>query len=263
MIRFNLFRSFSRRRNHTLKLSQYDVAINPQNCRTVTLQPLLIHPKFVGANQSQNVAMRKIKLQMQLTLDGFVCGPNGEMDWMIGEWDEVLKKYTTELTNSVDTFLLGRCAGEGMAVYWPTVASNPECKEEDKWMAEKMNNLPKIVFSKTTGHIYWTNVRVANDIIEEVTELKKEPGKDMMIYGGASIVASFIRENLIDEYHLFINPVVIGQGKTIFTRVKDNMNLRLINTTKSSTGIIVLHYIPMQENDINSSLKKQTYETAN
>lgn len=207
--------------------------------------------------------MRKIKLQMQLSLDGFVCGPNGEMDWMVWEWDDVLKNYTRNLTNSVDIFLLGRATGEGMAIYWPTVTSNPESKEEDKWMADKLNNLPKVVFSKTITSINWTNVRVANDIVEEVRELKKEPGKDIMIYGGAGIVSSFIRENLIDEYHLFINPVVIGKGKAIFGDINEKMKLKLVNTTTSNTGIVILQYVPEKENEINSSLKNHLYETLN
>jgi dihydrofolate reductase len=207
--------------------------------------------------------MRKIKLQMQLSLDGFACGPNGEMDWMVWEWDDVLKNYAGNLTNSADTFLLGRNTGEGMAVYWPTVASNPESKEEDKWMADRLNNLPKVVFSRTVTSINWTNVRVANDIVEEVIELKKEPGKDILLYGGATLVSSFIRENLIDEYHLFINPAVIGKGKTIFGKLKERMNLKLVKTTPSATGIVILYYTPEKINDINSSLKNHKYETVN
>lgn len=207
--------------------------------------------------------MRKIKLQMQLSLDGFVSGPHGEMDWMVWEWDDVLKKYAGDLTNSVDTFLLGRSTGEGMAVYWPTVAGNPESKEEDKWMAEKLNNLPKVIFSRTVTHINWTNARVANDIVEEVKELKKEPGKDVMLYGGASIVSSFIQQNLVDEYHLFINPVIIGKGKPIFNDAKENMNLKLVNTIPSATGIVILHYEPIKRNEINFSPKNHVYETSN
>jgi dihydrofolate reductase len=205
--------------------------------------------------------MRKIKLQMQMSLDGFVCGAEGEMDWLVADWDEVLRNYVTCLTNSADTFLMGRATGEGMAVYWPTVPGNPESREEEKWMAEKLNRSPKIVFSRTVTHINWTNVRVANDIVEEVRELKKEPGKDILIYGGAGIVSSFIRENLIDEYHLFINPVIIGRGKTIFNNVKETMNLKLVKTTYSNADIVVLQYIPENENLINSSLKNQVYET--
>jgi dihydrofolate reductase len=205
--------------------------------------------------------MRKIKLQMQLSIDGFVCGPNGEMDWMIWEWDDVLKNYAGDLTRSADTFLMGRNTGEGMAVYWPTVAGNPESKEEDKWMADKLNNLPKVVFSKTVTSINWTNARVSNDMVEEVRELKKEPGKDIMLYGGAKLVSSFIRENLIDEYHLFINPAIIGKGKTIFSDLKEKMNLKLVKATPSATGIVILHYTPQIENEINASLKNPAYET--
>jgi dihydrofolate reductase len=215
------------------------------------------------SQSTTKTGMRKIKLQMQLSLDGFVCGPQGEMDWMVWDWDDILKKYVSNLTNSADTFLMGRATGEGMAVYWPTVASNPESSEEDKWMADKLNTLPKVVFSRTVISINWTNVRVANDIVEEVKELKKEPGKDIIIYGGAGIVSSFIRENLIDEYHLFINPVIIGKGKTIFNHVKGQMNLKLVNSTISTTGIVILHCEPEKENEINSLLKNQLYETIN
>ena len=84
-----------------------------------------------------------------------------------------------------------------------------------------------------------------------------------MLYGGAGIVSSFIRENLIDEYHLFINPVVIGTGKTIFADVKDTMNLKLVNSIRSDTGIVIFHYVPEKENEINSSLINHLYETAN
>ena len=200
---------------------------------------------------------------MQLSLDGFICGPQGEMDWMVWDWDDIVKNYVADLTNSADTFLMGRVTGEGMAVYWPTVASNPESKEEEKWMADKLNSLPKVIFSKTVTHINWTNTRVANDIVEEVKELKKEPGKDILIYGGAGIVSSFIRENLIDEYHLFINPVVIGNGRTIYNNVKRNTKLKLVTATSSLTGIVILTYVPELQNEINSTRKSFKYETVN
>lgn len=188
--------------------------------------------------------MRTIKLQMQITLDGFVGGENGELNWMVWDWDDVLKKYTTELTNSADTFLLGRATAEGMSVYWPTVAGNPGSSDEDKWMAERLNNFPKVVFSRTVSRINWTNARVANDIVQEVKELKQEPGKDIIIYGGAGIVSSFVRENLIDEYHLFVNPVAIGAGKTIFDKVNGNFGLKLVRSVVSASGIVVNHYEP-------------------
>jgi len=130
-------------------------------------------------------------------------------------------------------------------------------------MADKLNSSPKVIFSKTVTHINWTNARIANDIVEEVKELKKEPGKDILIYGGADIVSAFIRENLIDEYHLFINPVVIGKGRTIYANVKQNMKLKLLHATPSATGIVIMTYVPEKENEINSLLKTYNYETTN
>lgn len=181
---------------------------------------------------------------MQLSLDGFVSREEGQMDWLVPDWDDIIKNYIADLTNSADTFLMGRATGEGMAVYWPTVPGNPESKEEEKWMAERLNRFPKIVFSRTVTHINWTNARVANDIVEEVKELKRESGKDIIIYGGAGIVSSFIRQNLIDEYHLFVNPVIIGRGKPIFDNVKETMNLEITKMTQSCTGIVILQYVP-------------------
>ena len=188
--------------------------------------------------------MRKVKLQMQLSLDGFVSGPNGEMDWMVWNWDDVLKKYVGDLTNSADIFMAGRVTGQGMAVYWPTVASNPESKEEDLWMADKLNNSPKIVFSKTVSSIDWANTSIASDIVKEISRLKQESGKDLLLYGGAGIVSSFIKQNLIDEYHLFVNPVAIGNGKPIFKNLEDKLKLNLVKTTTSSVGIVVFCYRP-------------------
>lgn len=198
---------------------------------------------------------------MQLSLDGFVSREEGQMDWLVPDWDDIIKNYIADLTNSADTFLMGRATGEGMAVYWPTVPGNPESKEEEKWMAERLNRFPKIVFSRTVTHINWTNARVANDIVEEVKELKRESGKDIIIYGGAGIVSSFISQNLIDEYHLFVNPVIIGRGKPIFDNVKETMNLEITKMTQSCTGIVILQYVPKIENEINLSLKNQVYET--
>jgi dihydrofolate reductase len=197
--------------------------------------------------QIKNREMRKIKLQIQITLDGFVGGSNGEMDWMVWNWDDVLRQYVTDLTNSADTFLLGRVTGQGMAVYWPTVATNPESKAEDIWMAERLNNSLKIIFSKTITTIDWVNVKIARDIAEEVRRLKHLPGKDIVIYGGAGIVSSFIKKNLIDEYHLFVNPVAIGKGKPIFKNLEDKLNLELVKTTISSVGIVILYYQPTEK----------------
>jgi dihydrofolate reductase len=194
--------------------------------------------------------MRKIKLQMQLSLDGFIAAPDGAMDWMVWNWDEVLKKYTTDLTNTADTFMAGRVTGQGMAIYWPTVATNPEASEEDRWMADRLASSPKVIFSRSAITIDWANSRVCNDPAGAVRQLKQTHGKDIILYGGAGIVSSFITQNLIDEYHLFFNPVAIGAGKPIFTALNEKLQLNLVNSTVSSTGIVIMHYERKRKHDL-------------
>ncbi len=191
--------------------------------------------------------MRKVKLQIQMTLDGFVSGPNGEMDWMVCDWDDVLNDYVRRLTASADSFMVGRHTAEGMAVYWPTVAGNPESKLQDIEAAEWINNTPKIVFSRSAASVEWHRARVACNIAEEVRLLKQQPGKDILLYGGAGIVSSFIQQGLIDEYHLFVNPVAIGLGKPIFRDRTEMLRLRLVQITTSTVGIAVLCYRPQRE----------------
>lgn len=117
--------------------------------------------------------MRKVKLQMQLSLDGFVSGPNGEMDWMVWDWDDEIKNYVTELTDSADTLLMGRVLYQGMSMHWPAVAAKPESQKEEIEFAYKMNNKPKIVFSKTLEKAAWTHTTLINgNIDEEMTRLK-------------------------------------------------------------------------------------------
>lgn len=185
--------------------------------------------------------MRKLKLQMQMSVDGFIAGPNGELDWMLFNWDDVLIKYVTELTNSVDTIILGRKLAEGFIPYWKNVAADPENPENAA--GKTFTNLPKIVFSKTLQESQWDNTRVAKNITDEIVELKKQPGKDIIAYGGATFVSDLIKHNLIDEYHFFINPVIIGNGMSIF-KGHERKNLDLIKTTTTGNGIVVLLYQP-------------------
>ncbi|MCK8490872.1 dihydrofolate reductase family protein [Spirosoma sp. RP8] len=189
--------------------------------------------------------MRKVKLQMQLSLDGFVAGPNGEMDWLVWNWDDTLNQYVTDLTESVDCILLGRNLAQGFIPAWASRAQNPETADAG---THKMNDLPKVVFSKTLDTVEWTNVTLANgDITEEVNQLKQLPGKDLILYGGAELASSFIQRGLIDEYHLFINPTALGSGMTIFKKLTDRLSLRLIKSQSFSCGIVALHYEPVRD----------------
>ncbi len=185
--------------------------------------------------------MRKLKLQMQLTVNGFVAGANGELDWMVWDWDDKLKNYVGELTDSMDTILMGRKMTDGFISHWSNVLkdkNNPEYAT-----AKKFIDTPKVVFTKTLESCDWINTTLATgDIVEEINSLKRKPGKDIIVYGGASFVSSLVQNNLIDEYHLFINPAVISQGMTIFGNINTNMKLKLENNIRFECGIVLNHY---------------------
>lgn len=187
--------------------------------------------------------MRKIKLQMQVSLDGFVCGPNSEMDWTTWNWDDALKNYVKELMEPADSFIIGRVLYEGMSMYWPAAETNPDTSEDDREAAKAFNNMPKYVFSKTLQTADWNNAIIASgDLVETIHTLKNQGGKDILLYGGVSLVSSFIQQNLIDEYHLFINPTAIGKGRSIFGDLTANFGLELVRSQAFSCGIVVLQY---------------------
>src|SRR5258708_8256205 len=151
--------------------------------------------------------MRKIKLQMQLSTDGFVAGPNGEMDWMVWDWDDELKKYVSEWTEPVDLILLGGVLAKGFIDSWASRVAQPESTNEESAFARKMNDTPKIVFSKTLSAIQpglppgaWKNTTVAKgELVEEIIRLKKQPGKDIIAYSGRDLLLHFIKNSLICE----------------------------------------------------------------
>jgi dihydrofolate reductase len=187
--------------------------------------------------------MRKVKLQMQMSIDGFVAGPNGELDWMLFNWDDVLINYVTGLTDSSDTIVMGRKLAEGFIPYWKNVADNPA--DEQYEFGKKMTEKPRIVFSKTLQESQWHNAAIAKDSLhDEIKKLKEQPGGDIIVYGGATLVSGLLSSDLIDEYHFFVNPVVLGSGMSIFGSVEEKKKLKHIKTTTSGSGIVVLCYEP-------------------
>jgi dihydrofolate reductase len=184
--------------------------------------------------------MRKLKLQVQMTIDGYMAGPNGEMDWMVWDWDDELKKYVEEITEPVDCIVLGRKLAQGFIRHW---AANPELEG-----AVKINSTKKVVFTKTLDKsdpvvMGWENTDLAKgDLTDEINQLKKLEGDDIIAYGGAAFVSALINNRLIDEYHLFINPTAIGNGLSIFGELKSNLNLKLVKSKSFHCGITVLHY---------------------
>jgi dihydrofolate reductase len=173
---------------------------------------------------------------MQITVDGFVAGPAGQLDWMTWNMDEKLIAFITHLTDTSDTILLGRKMTDGFVKYWESV--QPDSPEYS--FAQKMVGTPKVVFSRTMSHIDGKNVRVENrPLAEAVNELKAQDGKDIIVYGGATFVSSLIENQLIDELNLFVNPIAIGEGMRIF---QSRVPLELVASAAYASGIVVNTY---------------------
>jgi len=181
--------------------------------------------------------MRKIIVSNYVTLDGFFAGPKGEIDWFV--WDDETASYSRELMASIDTILFGRVTYELMAGYWPTT-SQPA---EDPVIINFMNNSPKIVFSRSLAKPDWNNTHVVREIgKDEILKMKQGPGRDMVIYGSGSIVSTLTRMGLIDEYLLFVNPVVLGSGKPMFIGLQNKVDLKLLGTRTFQCGVVLLRY---------------------
>jgi dihydrofolate reductase len=193
--------------------------------------------------------MRKLKLQIQMTIDGFVAGPNGEFDWafIAGKDDpEALQQvigFNVELASSCDTFLLGRkLAASTFCTHWENVADN---QPDNPWqpLAQLIANYRKIAFSRSETTLPGRNLEVENgDLATAVQALKNQPGKDILVYGGANFVSSLISLNLIDEYYLIVNPVAIGAGLPIF---KERKGLELESSIAFKHGKILNKYVPV------------------
>jgi dihydrofolate reductase len=184
--------------------------------------------------------MRKLKLQMQMSIDGFVSGPNGELDWMTPFDPEIEAFIVDRLTDTSDTILLGRKMTEGFIRHWEHQAATGSGKEHD--FGVRMVNMQKVMFSRTLNHAAGKNLRVeSRPLIDAVQDLKRQGGKDIIVYGGATFVSALITDALIDELNLFVNPVAIGAGIRIFC---DRAALKLSASRAYPCGIVVNTYAP-------------------
>ncbi len=186
--------------------------------------------------------MRRVLFFMMVSLDGYYEGKDRQIDWH--NVDEEFNDFAIQQLNEVDTLLFGRVTYDMMASYWPT----PQARADDPVVAEKMNSTPKIVFSHTLRDAKWENTRlVKGDLAAEVTRLKAQPGKDMIIFGSSDLAVSFLEHGLLDECRIMINPVVLGQGKSLFTGIHDRLKLKLLKSRTFHSGNVLLYYQPAQK----------------
>lgn len=185
--------------------------------------------------------MRKVISLMHVSLDGFVAGPHGELEWAIV--DTEMYEHVADMLTTVDTALYGRVTYQMMESYWPTVPANPESTAEDLHHAHWVENVHKIVFSRTLEGVTWNNTRLVKaDIAEETTRLKRLPGEDLMIFGSPSIVHTLAQRGVIDEYRIHVNPIVLGGGIPLFEGIDERIDLELLNAKTFRSGVIGLHY---------------------
>ena len=184
--------------------------------------------------------MRKVVFQMLVSLDGYYEGPDHGIDWH--NVDAEFNEYAIDnLRNKFDTLLFGRVTYEGMAAWWPT----PAAATDDPIVANLMNTLPKIVFSRTLDRAEWQNTRLVKEhAAEEVARLKQQPGKDIAIFGSSDLALALIPHGLIDEYHILVNPIVLGGGKALFHGIQGRLKLKLLRTQTYRSGNVLLVYGP-------------------
>ena len=180
---------------------------------------------------------------MNVSLDGFMSGPNCELDWHFNAWNEEMAQEAAEQLSRADTIILGRITYRAMASYWPMRSVSLLCAREDIVFADMMNTHTKVVFSKTLRSAEWNNTRlVKRDIAKEITRLKHQQGKDMIIYGSGKIVSALIYLDLVDEYQVWVHPVVLGKGKPLFPELQQSIKMKLFNTRTFSSGVVMLSY---------------------
>jgi dihydrofolate reductase len=187
--------------------------------------------------------MRKLIVSMNTTLDGFMSGPHCELDWHFRSWTSEMAESLCEQLNQVDTILLGRVTYLAMAQYWPSKIMDMSFPREDLAFVEMMNSYTKVVISKTLARATWSNSRLLRgNLANEIRQLKTAPGKDMIIYGSGQLVAALTRLNLVDEFQVWVHPVVLGRGKPLFRMLSRKLSLKLSKTKTFTSGVVLMSY---------------------
>jgi dihydrofolate reductase len=184
--------------------------------------------------------MRKIIASLQVSVDGFIEGPNGELDWAMAEdaetWAEI-----NEMLDSVDTFILGRVMYPDYERYWMALLANPTGSNNENAYARRADKIPHVVLSKTLEKVAWKTTRIIRDM-EEIRKMKKQRGKNIVAWGGATLVSGLMNNGLVDEVRLIVNPIILGGGKALFKGVKERHPLKIIQAKPLKSGKVSLTY---------------------
>jgi len=186
--------------------------------------------------------MRKIISFMHLSLDGFVAGPSGEMDWI--KVDEEIFDHVGKRISEGDTALYGRVTYQMMENYWPTAADKPTASKHDMEHSKWYNQVHKVVLSNTMKEESLTNTTIISDnLSDRIHEIKQGAGKDILLFGSPRATHSLMEQSLIDGYWLFVNPIILGRGIPLFVDIKDKIKLHLLTTRQFTCGVTELNYI--------------------
>jgi len=185
--------------------------------------------------------MRKIVLTEWTSLDGYTSGPNNDMSFVGRYFNDEMGRYEGTIVDTADTLLLGRVTYDSFAGSWPHVPDNPNSSDDEKDYARKLNAMRKVVFSRTLSSADWNNSELRREIDpDDIQRLKAEDGKDILIYGSASIVQQLTALGLIDEYQVLVHPVVLGGGKSLFGDA--GADLKLVSSQPFASGVVLLTY---------------------
>lgn len=178
---------------------------------------------------------------MHISLDGFVAGPNGEMDWL--KVDGEIFEHVGKRISEGDTALYGRVTYQLMESYWPTAADKPTATRHDIEHSKWYSKVQKVVLSKTLKEAGLANTRILSDnLSDQINEVKQQDGSDILLFGSPTATNSLIQQNLIDGYWLFVNPIIIGRGIPLFVGIKDKIKLKLLTTHQFACGVTELNY---------------------
>jgi len=198
-----------------------------------------------GGHTSQLAPKRKLVLQMQMSLDGFVGDRDGGVDWAFPAFDDEFTQWGVEALWQAGVHIMGGRTGKWLAEYWPSPT-----EPRDLPFAPPMNEIPKVIFSRTLDRVDWHDTRIANgDAAEEIAQLKAEPGKPVLLHGGATFARALVQQDLIDEYHLMVHPVVLGAGDALFPAFEMPLRLQLTETRPFRSGCVLHVYQRVSDNE--------------